>query len=177
MKVKGRISNISFDFEGNPTLALNIYEKYTLMREFEALKDIEILDIEIKKHRKKRSLNANNYMWVLVNEMGNKLNMSKEEVYFQMLKRYGQSEMVSIISSINVSGYFKYYEVAGTTLLNGKEFTHYRIYKGSSEFDTKEMALLIDGVVSECEELGIQTLTPSELNALKNSWNASNSEL
>jgi hypothetical protein len=176
MKVKGRINNISLDLKGNALITLEVYEKHTLLREYEPLKDEEILDIEIKKHRKKRSLNANSYLWVLINEMGNALRSSKEEVYLLMLKRYGQSELVSILSSIEVSGYFKYYEVAGTTLLNGKEFTHYRIYKGSSEFDTREMALLIDGVVSECKELGISTLTPSELDALKNSWNASNSK-
>ena len=43
-----------------------------------------------------------------------------------MLKRYGQSDVVSVVSSINVSSYFKYYEEAGTSKLNGKDFTHYR---------------------------------------------------
>lgn len=175
MKVKGRINNISLDLKGNAILSLEVYEKHTLLREYEVLKDIEILDIEIKKHRKKRSLNANNYLWVLMNEMGNILRLSKEEVYFQMLKRYGQCEMISVLSNIDVTSYFKYYEVAGTSKLNGKEFTHYRIYKGSSEFDTREMAILIDGVIGECNELGIETLTPNEIEVLKNNWNASNS--
>ena len=98
------------------------------------------------------------------------MNLSKDEVYLLMLKRYGQNELVSILSNINVAGYFKYYEVAGTTMLNNKEFTHYRIYKGSSEYDTKEMAILIDGIVSECQELGIETLTPDELDKLKSEW-------
>lgn len=175
MKVKGKISNISFNMSGEPVLSLEVYEKNTLLREYDALKDIEILDIEIKKHRNKRSLNANSYCWVLINELGNAMNLSKDEVYLLMLKRYGQSELVSILSSINVSGYFKYYEVAGTTVLNNKEFTHYKIFKGSSEYDTKEMSILIDGIVSECEDLGIETMTPSELESLKNSWSASNS--
>lgn len=175
MKVKGKINNISFNIKGEPILMLDIYEKNTLLREYESLAKIEILDIEIKKHRNKRSLNANNYLWALMNEMGNVLNMSKEEVYFLMLKRYGQSEMISILSHIDIKGYFKYYEIAGTTLLNGKDFTHYKIYKGSSEYDTKEMSILIDGVVSECKELNIETMTPDELEALKNAWNASNS--
>lgn len=175
MKVKGKINNISFNMQGAAILSLEVYEKNTLLREFDTLKDIEILDIEVKKHRSKRSLNANNYLWVLVNEMGNSLNMSKEEVYLLMLKRYGQCEVVSILSTINIKGYFKYYDIAGTTILNNKEFTHYKVYKGSSEFDTKEMSILIDGVVSECQELGIETMAPDELESLKSSWNASNS--
>ena len=177
MKVKGKINNIQFDFEGNAILSLEVYEKNTLLREFQDLKQIEILDIEIKKHRNKRSLNANNYCWCLINELANTLNLSKEETYLLMLKRYGQSEMVSIISSINVNGYFKYYEEAGRTMLNGKAFTHYKVYKGSSEFDTKEMSIFINGIVAECQELGIETMTPKELESLKNNWNASNSKL
>ena len=87
-----------------------------------------------------------------------------------MLKRYGQSELVSILATIDISGYFKYYDVAGSTLLNGKEFTHYRIYKGSSEYDTREMAILIDGIVQECKEQNIETLPPEEIEMLKNQW-------
>ena len=171
MKLKGKINNISFNFEGQAMITLDIFEKNTLLHEYNSLKDIELLDIEIKKHRNKRSLNANNYLWNLINEMANMLNSSKEEIYLLMLKRYGQSELVSILSSINIAGYFKYYEVAGETMLNGKAFTHYRVFKGSSEYDTKEMSILIDGVVSECKELGIETMTPQELENLKNSWN------
>ena len=67
--------------------------------------------------------------------------------------------------------YFKYYEEAGRSFLNGKEFTHYKIYKGSSEFDTKEMSIFIDGIVQEATQLGIETRTPSELALLKSEWN------
>lgn len=175
MKVKGRINNVQFNLKGEAILLLDIYEKNTLLRELESIQGLEVLDIEIKKHRSKRSLNANNYLWCLINELGNVLNLDKEEVYLQMLRRYGQSELVSVLASINVKGFFKYYDEAGRTILNEKEFVHYKIYKGSSEYDTKEMSILIDGVVSECQALGISTITPNELEALKNNWNASNS--
>ena len=87
-----------------------------------------------------------------------------------MLKRYGQSEMVSVLSRIDVTGYFKYYEPFAKSMLNGKEFTHYKIFKGSSEYDTKEMSVLIDGIVSEAEELEIETLPPHEIQRLKEMW-------
>ena len=54
-----------------------------------------------------------------------------------------------------------------------KKFTHYKIYKGSSEYDSREMAILIDGVISEAKEMGIETMTPQELERLKKSWNQS----
>lgn len=125
---------------------------------------------EIKEYKEKRSLNANNYSWKLITEIGNILRKSKEEVYLEMLKDYGQREMVSILSSINIEGYFKYWEIAGTSVLNNKEFTHYYIYKGTSEYDTKEMSIFIDGVVQEAQQLGIETKTPNEIAMLKELW-------
>ena len=122
---------------------------------------------EIKEKREKRSLSQNSYAWELITKIGNVLRKSKEEVYLQMLKDYGQSEIVSILSSIEPKGYFKYYEKIGTGIVNNKEFTHYKIFKGSSEFDSKEMTILIDGIIQECKQLGIETLTPDEIEKLK----------
>lgn len=121
----------------------------------------------IKEYRERRSLDQNAYAWKLITEIGNVLRKSKEEVYLQMLKDYGQGEIVSILSSINPKGYFKYYESIGTGIVNNKEFTHYKIYKGSSEFNRKEMSIFIDGIVQECKQLGIETLTPDEIARLK----------
>lgn len=87
-----------------------------------------------------------------------------------MLKCYGQSEMVSVLSTVDVTGYFKYYEVAGTSYLNNKEFIHYKVFKGSSEYDTKEMSIFIDGIVNECTNLGIPTISDEEINRLKMNW-------
>ena len=125
---------------------------------------------EIKEHREKRSLNANAYAWSLIGKIADALRTNKDEVYLDMLKRYGQSELVSVLSSIDVQGYFKYFEPIGTATLQGKEFTHYRIFKGSSEYDTREMAILIDGIVSEAKELDIETLPPAEVERLKEMW-------
>lgn len=125
---------------------------------------------EIKEHKEKRSLNANAYAWTLITKIADALRTSKEECYLEMLKRYGQSEIVSVLSQIDVSGYFKYYEPLATATLQGKEFTHYKIFKGSSEYDTREMSILIDGIVSEAKELGIDTIPPNEIERLKNMW-------
>ena len=127
---------------------------------------------EVKEHKEKRSLNANAYAWSLITKIADALRTSKEECYLEMLKRYGQSEIVSALSQIDVSGYFKYYEPLATATLQGKEFTHYKIYKGSSEYDTREMSILIDGIVSEAKELGIETIPPKEIERLKTMWRA-----
>lgn len=129
-----------------------------------------IYDVKIEKHREKRSLNANNYLWELCTQIGNILRKSKEEVYLEMLVDYGQSIMVSVISDIKLNGFYKYYKEAGKSILNGKEFTHYKIYKGSSEYDTKEMSILLDGVVQEARQLGIRTKEDEELEKMIDKW-------
>ena len=125
---------------------------------------------ELKEHKEKRSLKANAYAWSLLNKIADVLRISKESAYLMMLKRYGQSEIISVLSSIGLQGYFKYFEEVGHARLQGKDFTHYRIYKGSSEFNTREMAVFIDGIISECKELDIETLPPHEIERLKEEW-------
>ena len=116
--------------------------------------------------RKHRSLSQNSYAWKLITEIGDKVNEDKEKVYFDMLVHYGQSELVSVKSDINVHGYFKYYKEAGKSEINGTSFTHYKIYKGSSEYDTREMSIFINGIIQEAENLGIPTLTPEQVKEL-----------
>ena len=128
------------------------------------------LEVYIDKIKEKRSLNANSYCWVLIGQIADILRASKEDIYLNMLKNYGQSTIVSVLSEINVKGFFKYYEEFGKGEVKGKDFTHYKVYKGSSEFDTKEMAILIDGAISEAQELGIDTRTPEEIEKMKSLW-------
>lgn len=120
-------------------------------------------EYEVKEYHPKRSLSANAYAWALIGKIADTLRKSKEDIYLQMLKDYGQSEFVSVRSDVNVSGYFKYYEEYGKGHVQGKEFTHYKVYKGSSEYDSKEMSILIDGIVQEAQNLGIETRTPAEI--------------
>ena len=136
----------------------------------EILSSEKPLVVKIEPVKKRRSLDSNAYCWVLIGQIADILRASKEEVYFNMLKTYGQSTVVSVLSEIDVTGFFKYYEEFGRGEVKGKDFTHYKVYKGSSEFDTREMAVLIDGVISEAQELGIDTRTPEEIEKLKALW-------
>ena len=171
MKITGRIVGANIDFRTNkPCLTLEVNERNDFEALVDEMKDKDKLSIEVKEYREKRSLNANNYAWKLLTEIANVLRSSKEEIYLQLLKRYGQSELISVLSHVPIGNYIKYYEEAGESKLNGKDFTHYRVYKGSSEFDTREMSIFIDGVVSEAKELGIQTETPNQIAEMKARW-------
>jgi hypothetical protein len=171
MKVSGKIVGANIDFKTNkPVLMFEINERNDFELIVDDLKDKDKLSIEVKPYRERRSLNANAYAWKLIGEIADVVRAGKDEVYLMMLKRYGQSELISVLSHVPIGNYVKYYEEAGESKLNGKLFTHYRVYKGSSEFDTREMSILIDGVVSEAKNLGIQTETPNQLAEMKARW-------
>ena len=170
MKLTGQIDDVTVSLTGKPKLTLVINEKSDLLCGYDDLKDIEKLSIEIKQYREKRSLNANAYAWKLIGEIADIVRASKDEIYLEMLRKYGQSELISVLAHIPVQYYLKYYDEAGESWLNGKLFKHYRVYKGSSEFDTREMSILIDGIVGEAKELGIQTETPEQLAKIKSLW-------
>ena len=171
MRVTGRIVGANIDFKtGKPQLLLEVNERNDFELLVDEMRDKDKLSIEIKPYRQHRSLNANAYAWKLIGEIADIMRAGKDEVYLFMLKRYGQSELISVLSHVPIGNYVKYYEEAGESKLNGKMFKHYRVYKGSSEFDTREMSILIDGVVSEAKELGIQTETPNQIAEMKARW-------
>ncbi len=130
-------------------------------------------DLEIKQQRKKRSLNANNYSWKLTDELADKLivagvKLSKEEMHAEMIFRYGQPMLqengtpivASVLKGVKITDFYPYAKEIGTGTVKGKEFTHYRIFRGSHTYDTKEMSIFISGIVEECKEQGIDTDTP-----------------
>ena len=129
---------------------------------------------EIERKRKKRSNDANALCWKLCTEIANVLRADKESIYVDMLKKYGQSDIVSVLSTVDVKGYFKYFDEFGKGTVNGKEFTHYKVYKGSSEYDIKEMSILIDGIIDEAKALDIEVISESERALLLSEWGGNN---
>ena len=127
-----------------------------------------LYDFKITKHREKRSLNANDYYWVLIGKIADALNQDKQSIHKTMLKSYG---VIYQMGSPNkdISG-IKYFELDGIREKDGKRLYIYNIYKPSSEMNTKEMAKLIDGVVETANEMEIETMTPNELKILKEEW-------
>ena len=130
------------------------------------------LQIEIKQHRQKRSLNANAYLWVLLGKMADVLDTIKDELYLEMLDRYGVFTHIVVKPSVveRVKQEWRTVRELGEVTVNGKTGVQLQCYFGSSTYDTKEMSRLIDGVVSECKELGIETATLEELQTLKREW-------
>jgi len=118
---------------------------------------------QIKEYKSRKTDAQRRYAWELITQIANELRISKEEVYLNMIYNYSQSEIVSMLSSVNPKKWFKYYETLQLVVSDNKEFIEYRVYKGISELDKKEMMIFIDGIVQECENLGIPTLTQEEI--------------
>lgn len=172
-ELTGKLSNnVRFTEEGKAVVTFEINERMAALEMIDELYGKEKLSIKVDQYREKRSLNANNYAWKILTEIGNKTRQSKEDVYLLMLKRYGQSEMVSVLANVPFGKFVKYFDEVGESELKGKLFKHYRVYQGSSEFSTEEMSIFLDGVVSEAKDLGIPTETPEQIARMKDLWGA-----
>lgn len=146
-----------------------------------ALKSLSGQDIsvECKKWRNPRSLDANAYMWELIGQIAGALGNDSDTIYENMLRDYGSFVTIPIWKPELENEKRKHrlcVELDETVLTdkkgNEQTFVWCKCYRGSSEYDTAEMARLIDGVVNEAKELGIDTRTPKEIEAMNQAWKA-----
>ena len=120
-------------------------------------------EVSEAKSKKPRSLTQNAYYWVMLNKLAAKLRMPDSEVHMNMLRDYGVHDVFSILEDVPIDGYFRYYDIIGTGIANGKRFKHVRVYKGSSQMSSAEFSRLIDGMREECVLQGIDVATPQEI--------------
>ena len=118
------------------------------------------VEVEIDEHFEKRSNKANAYAWALISQIANELTISKEDVYLDVIKHYGQRQQIVVDNDVNLESYgIKYYEVDYED-----EFeTEYIVYQRSSEMNSKEMSILIKGIEHEAEQLDIPTKSSEEV--------------
>ena len=179
MDCTGKLHSVNKDWKtGRIILSFEINEEPT--ESINHISQCELLSINAKKYRKKRSLDANAYCWVLMTKIANHpdVKSSKEEVYEEMLQKYGylyqdENGYIPITVKVGVAmskivGHWKFYKS------NGK-FDSYLMIKGSSEYNSAEMSHFIDMVVQEAKDLSIETLTPNELERMKQAWGSQSS--
>ena len=159
--MQGRLSDLSVNLR-NAKQKLTLEIEGDFRGQYDELKDKE-LEITVKPYRKKRSLDQNSYAWVLIGKIADKLRTSKDEVYLRMLKRYGQGGVIKVQPQNEqaILSAIKYYEPHEKLYTETDKY--YRIWAGSSGYNTEEMTVFVDGIISEANDLGIVTLTPDEL--------------
>lgn len=174
MKFTGHLKEPIIDFRtGRLTLLFEPNEDFKTC--YEEFKDCDKLSLEIKRYKAKRSLDANAYAWVLMTRIGEIIGASKEEVYEQMLKSYGtlyEDENGHVCITLKSGIDIKRLPGHWLKIKENGQFTGYIMIKGSSEYDTGEMSKFLDGIIHECEDLGIQTATPNEVAEMKQKWGA-----
>lgn len=143
---------------------------------YDTLKDAD-LDISVKKHRKKRSLDANAYCWQLLDKLASKIGSTKDELYKLYIKRVGifkdftltEDEASTFCAAWGMLGSSGWPTERIDFAPDGERIV-IRAYYGSSTYNTRQMTRLIDEIVQDCKEQGIETLTARELSLLEESW-------
>ena len=144
-----------------------LFKKDKLLIEISNLDKDKLYDVKIAEYSDKRTKTMNSYYWVLVTQLANVLRTSKDELHAELIKRYSQRDYISLLANINPSDYFPYYEYQNTYKHNNNTFKSYLIFKRSSDMNKQEFSILLDGLISECKEVGINTMTPEEIAQLR----------
>lgn len=137
----------------------------------ESLKDADI-EVTVKKWREKRSLNANAYAWALINQIAFKTKQKVTDVYRNAIREVGGNTDIVCVMDRAVERLRDSWEKNGigwiTETLDSKldGCTNVILYYGSSTFDTAQMSVFIDSIVQDAKALGIETMTPQELEGL-----------
>lgn len=135
------------------------------------------LRLKLVQWREQRSNNANRYFHVLSDQLADAMRMSKPKMKNYLLFHYGQkvrdSENNLVVIKTNADER-ELIERSDMHLWYIKDATDgtpmYVLLEHSRFYDTKQMSILIDGVVMECKAQGIDTMTPSEIEELKQRW-------
>lgn len=162
---KARLVDITKDWKSGKFRLTFELEQF-LPNMVDAIKDV-CLRLSVKKWKEKRSLDANAYYWVINSQMARALDTTPEELHEALLQRYGLLDSddgghISItvrarVDMSRIDGHWRLYKLSR----DGKWKSYLRI-RGTSEYDSAEMAYFLERVIEEAEELGIQTETPDK---------------
>lgn len=147
-------------------------------RQFVMNRKDKIYTAGLKEYREKRSLDANSYLWALLDKLADALHTTKEDLYVQKVREVGVYKVYHLTEDE-----YKTFRVAWEKQGKGwpverVDYTHdgcrfeVRAYYGSSTYNTKRMSRLLDSVIDDCKAQGIETMTPDKLALLKEDWNA-----
>lgn len=178
MECTGKIVDASLNLATQKyQIVFEINERQALLQGFDEIKDEEKLSIKAVKYKQKRSLDANAYCWTLLHKMAQKTYESAEELYRGYIRDFGVCEIMPVKEDAidrwceiwRGKGYGWLTEDMGPCR-NFKGYRNIKCFYGSSAYNTAEMSRLIDAIVQDCKELGIETMTSDEIARLKATW-------
>lgn len=142
----------------------------------------KVYEATIKEFRQRRSLDANAYFWQLCGKLADFYGVSPDDVYRQQIRNIGGVYEIIPIREDAIDSFCKSWSAGHTGRMtddlgecrNYKGYHNIRVWYGSSDYDTRQMSRLIDLIVDECKAVNIETMTPDEIENLKNLWSESN---
>lgn len=156
------------------TLTLELEDFSSRREAAKFLNEFKPDDYEIRRKRKKRSLDANGYFWSLVSQLAETTGEPKSEIYRRAIKEIGGNSTTVCVKKAAVDNLRKGWArnglgwISETTPSKIKGCENVILYYGSSSYDSKTMSRLIDYVIQDCRALGIETMTPEQLEGLEN---------
>ena len=153
------------------------FETNEVVEDINELATCEKLSIKAEKFRDKRSLDANAFCWTLLHKLAVKVGRKAEDIYRDYIKDFGVCEIVPIREDAikrwesiwKSKGYGWITEDMGACR-NTKGYHNIKCFYGSSSYTTLEMSQLIDAIVQDCKEQGIDTDTPDQIERIKAAW-------
>ena len=137
----------------------------------------KLYDLEVKEHRKKRSLDANAYAWVLINKIADALRITPKEIYRQAIQNVGGNYEILPVKTEAAEHFKQVWEAQGLgwpCVDMGKSkidgYRNLRAYYGSSTYSTTKMAQLIDILLQDCRALDIEVKSPEEIASIMEAW-------
>lgn len=134
------------------------------------------LNIDVKVKRKKRSLDANAYAWVLLDKLSEVTRVPKTELYKHYIQEIGGTSTVICVQEQNADKISDDWKRNGIGWIVQKDESKIDgcvlliLYEGSSVFDTEQMSRLIELIQDDCEDWGIDTRTPDEIKNMLSLW-------
>lgn len=133
-------------------------------------------EYEITKARKKRSLDANAYAWKLINDIALAVRISPEEVYKISLEDVPTRRYELVVPNEDVDRVIADWQRGhigrrAEVQLGYSEYATVIFHSGSSDFDTRQMSILIDNLLQDCKALGIETRDPNDIKSMLEAWN------
>lgn len=170
MKLITKVKSVNYNSIDGASVTLGFKPSQNQFTELQRyMNEGTTLETEIDPPKKKRSLDQNSYAWVLMEQLAKVMNTSKEEIYEIMLQRYGtlQRDLNNKLLVIPNEEILKstaelHLKYIGDKVINGQNKKLNAVIKGSSQYDTKEMKQFLDGIITECDDNGIETLTEEE---------------
>lgn len=121
---------------------------------------------EIKERKEKRTLTQNSYYWQLLNQLSQKMRIPSVELHQELIRKSCPFEEYLVPEKADLRA-LDYYDIKYKIEKNGKVFQAIRVYIGSSKLHSGEFTMLLDNLIEECKLQGIETMTPNQLQEMR----------